>query len=85
MEAKEALTRGVLPHNRQNDIGHVRPAVRAHDGDIVPTREIHSKTAHPLEDAIVGLRRDCFRFATVGDAGFASSMRQAALPQVSQP
>lgn len=75
VDAKEALSCGVLPQNRQDFVEHVVSSVRAHDGGIVLLHEIHPNTLKKLEEIITRLKAEGFTFAALDDPEFAPVLR----------
>jgi peptidoglycan/xylan/chitin deacetylase (PgdA/CDA1 family) len=75
VDAKEALSCGVLAQNRADYVGHVVSAVRGHNGGIILFHEIHPNTLKRLEDIIRQLLQEGFVFGAIDDADFASSLR----------
>jgi len=75
VDAKEALSCGVLPQFRKDFVGHVISALRAHNGGIVLMHEIHPNTLKKLDEIIVSMLADGFVFAAVDDPDFQTSLR----------
>jgi len=75
LEAKEALSCGVLAQNRSNFVDHVVSSVRAHNGGIVLLHEIHPHTLAQLDTIITRLKDDGFAFGSIEDEDFAPSLR----------
>ena len=75
VDAKEALSCGVLPQNTHNFVGHVISSVRAHNGGILLMHEIHHNTLHQLEEIIVQLKNEGFDFTNIEDPTFTNSLR----------
>ncbi len=75
VDAKEALSCGVLPQHRGDYAGHVVSSVRAHNGGIVLLHEIHPNTVQKLDDIIVRIAAEGFIFGTIDEAAFQTSMR----------
>jgi peptidoglycan/xylan/chitin deacetylase (PgdA/CDA1 family) len=75
VDAKEALSCGVLAQNKNNYIEHVVSTVRAHNGGIVLMHEIHPNTIKMLEEIIVRLKQEGVTFGSIEDTDFVSSLR----------
>ncbi len=75
VDAKEALSCGVLAQNRSNYVEHVVSTVRAHRGGIVLMHEIHPNTIRKLDEIIGRLKEDGFTFGSIEDADFVPSLR----------
>ena len=75
VDAKEALSCGVLAPNRSDFVDHVVSTVRAHNGGIVLMHEIHPNTLAKLDEIIVRLLNEGFVFGTIEDKDFESSFR----------
>jgi peptidoglycan/xylan/chitin deacetylase (PgdA/CDA1 family) len=75
VDAREALSCGVLATNHHDYIGHVVSTVRAHNGGVVLMHEIHPNTLKNLDAIIVQIKAEGFEFSSVDAPGFASSMR----------
>lgn len=75
VDAKEALTCGVLPQYRSDYVGHIVAAARARKGGIILMHEIHSRTVHQLENVIDQLLAAGFVFSTVTSPEFEGSLR----------
>ena len=75
IEAKEAISCGVLAQNRDNFVEHVLSSVRAHDGGIVLMHEIHPKTIRQLAEIIEKIHADGFAFTAITDPDFQPSLR----------
>lgn len=72
---REAMICGVLPQHREDYVGHVVSAVRAHNGGIVLMHEIHPNTVRQLEKIIAAVKAGGFTFTSIDDPGFLTSMR----------
>lgn len=75
VDAKEALSCGVLAQNRNDFVDHVASAVRGHNGGIVLMHEIHPNTLRRLDEIIGRLLRDGFVFGALDDPEFSASLR----------
>jgi len=75
VDAKEALSCGVLAQNRSNYVDHVVSTVRAHNGGIVLMHEIHPNTIKKLEEIIVRLKQEGFIFGSIEDPDISPSLR----------
>lgn len=75
VDAKEALSCGVLPQNRDNFVEHLVSSVRAHNGGIVLLHEIHPKTLRQLNDVIDRIKAEGFTFTAITDPDYQSSLR----------
>jgi peptidoglycan/xylan/chitin deacetylase (PgdA/CDA1 family) len=75
VDVKEALICGVLPQHRQDYVGHVVSAVRAHKGGIVLMHEIHPSTVRQLEKIIVAILAEGYAFTSIEDPEFSASLR----------
>ena len=75
VDAKEALSCGVLPQNTHNFVEHVISSIRAHNGGILLMHEIHHNTLHQLEEIIVQLKGEGFDFTNIEDPTFTNSLR----------
>jgi peptidoglycan-N-acetylglucosamine deacetylase len=75
VDAHEALSCGVLAPFRRDFQGHVLAAVRAHRGGIVLLHEIHRNTVLQLEDLILRLKAEGYRFTTLDEPDFAADLR----------
>jgi len=75
VDAREALTCGVLPQYRKDYVGHIVAAARARKGGIILMHEIHSRTVHQLENVIDQLLAAGFVFSTITSPEFESSLR----------
>jgi peptidoglycan/xylan/chitin deacetylase (PgdA/CDA1 family) len=75
VDAKEALSCGVLPQNMHNFVEHVISSVRAHNGGILLMHEIHHNTLHQLEEIIIQLKSEGFDFTNIEDPTFTNSLR----------
>jgi peptidoglycan/xylan/chitin deacetylase (PgdA/CDA1 family) len=75
VDTHEALACGVLAQNRRNFVDHVLASVRAHNGGIVLLHEIHADTVAHLETILERLREAGFRFESIDETDFATSMR----------
>ena len=72
---KEALSCGVLAHNRRDFVNHVVSSVRGNGGGIVLLHEIHPNTLKQLDNIIIRLLREGFVFGAMEDDDFKSSLR----------
>ena len=75
VDAREALSCGVLAQNRDNFVEHVVSTVRAHKGGIVLMHEIHPNTIKKLDEIIVRLKEEGFVFGSIEDMDFVPSLR----------
>jgi peptidoglycan/xylan/chitin deacetylase (PgdA/CDA1 family) len=75
VDAKEAISCGVISQYRNDYVGHVVSAVRARNGGIILMHEIHPNTVKQLEEVIKQLLNDGFVFGTLLDEGFQQSLR----------
>ena len=75
VDAKEALSCGVLSQNRDNFVEHVVSSVRAHKGGIVLMHEIHPNTLKKLDEIITRLKEDGFVFGSIEDSDFIPDLR----------
>jgi peptidoglycan/xylan/chitin deacetylase (PgdA/CDA1 family) len=75
VDAREAISCGVLPQYRSDYVGHVVSAARARKGGIILMHEIHPNTLKKLEQIIVAMQAEGFVFGAVTDADFQSSLR----------
>jgi peptidoglycan/xylan/chitin deacetylase (PgdA/CDA1 family) len=75
VDAKEALSCGVLPQYRADFVGHVVSAVRGHNGGIVLLHEIHPNTVRKLDQIVARLQESGFVFGGLDDPEFAVSLR----------
>lgn len=75
VDAKEAISCGVLPQYRDDYVGHVVSAARARKGGIILMHEIHPNTLKKLEQIIVAMQADGFIFGSILDADFQPSLR----------
>ena len=75
VDAKEAVTCGVLPQYENNFVGHVLSAIRAHNGGIVLMHEIHPNTLKKLEEIITLALADGYSFDSIDSAEFVGDMR----------
>ncbi len=75
VDAREALSCGVLPAFRRDFVGHVLAAVRAHRGGIVLMHETHRNTVQQLDELIKRLKDEGYRFGTPDEAEFAATLR----------
>jgi len=75
VDAKEALSCGVLPQNTHDFVNHVVSSVRAHNGGILLMHEIHPTTVRQLEEIVIQLKTAGFIFTTVDDPAFEPVMR----------
>jgi peptidoglycan/xylan/chitin deacetylase (PgdA/CDA1 family) len=75
VDAKEAISCGVLAQNKKNFVEHVVSTVRAHNGGIVLLHEIHPNTIKKLEEIIVRLKEEGFIFGSIEDLDFIPSLR----------
>lgn len=74
VDAREALSCGVLAQNRNNFVEHVVSAVRAHKGGIVLMHEIHANTIRKLDEVIGRLKEEGFVFGSIEDIDFARTL-----------
>lgn len=72
---KHAEICAVAPSNIANYVGHVVSSVRSRGGGIVLMHDVHSRTAHSLEEIIVRLQREGFRFANMDDPRMGAFIR----------
>ncbi len=63
------------PAYRQDFLGHVLAAVRAHRGGIVLMHETHRHTLAQLGELVRRLKEEGFRFTTADDPAFARDLR----------
>lgn len=75
VDAKEALSCGVLAQNRDNYFEHVISSVRAHNGGIILMHEIHPNTLKQLDALVKRLLADGYVFGKLNDAEFAKYLR----------
>lgn len=75
VDAREALSCGVLAQNRSNYVEHVVSTVRAHKGGIVLMHEIHANTIRKLDEIIGRLKEEGFVFGSIEDIDFAPTLR----------
>ncbi|WP_295997144.1 polysaccharide deacetylase family protein [Rugamonas sp.] len=75
VDAREAISCGVLPQYRDDYVGHVVSAARARKGGIILMHEIHPNTLKKLEQIIVAMQADGFIFGSILDADFQPSLR----------
>ncbi len=75
VDAKEALSCGVLAQNKDNFFEHVLSSVRAHNGGIILMHEIHPNTLKQLDALVTRLLADGYTFEKLSDAEFAKSLR----------
>lgn len=75
VDAREALSCGVLAQNRNNYVEHVVSTVRAHKGGIVLMHEIHANTIRKLDEIIGRLKEEGFVFGSIEDIDFAPTLR----------
>lgn len=75
VDAKEALSCGVLPQNTRDFVEHVLSSVRAHNGGIVLMHEIHPHTLRHLDEIITRLEKDGFSFISLTDPSLSTSLR----------
>jgi|GEM_PF-742225 len=75
VDAKEAISCGVLPQYRDDYVGHVVSAARARKGGIILMHEIHPNTLKKLEQIILAMQADGFIFGSILDADFQPSLR----------
>jgi len=75
VDAKEALSCGVLSQYRKDFVGHVLSALRARKGGIVLMHEIHPNTLAQLDRLIEQIKAEGFRFVRVDDPALQASMR----------
>src|SRR5471030_1763756 len=75
IDAKEAISCGVLPQYRDDYVGHVVSAARARKGGIILMHEIHPNTLKKLEQIILAMQADGFIFGSILDADFQPSLR----------
>jgi peptidoglycan/xylan/chitin deacetylase (PgdA/CDA1 family) len=75
VDAREAISCGVLAPNRHAFVDHVVATVRAHNGGIILLHEIHGNTLKSLESIITRLRDEGFSFTSLDDPEFAATLR----------
>lgn len=75
VDLKEAVSCGVTPQNRNDYKEHVISSVQAHHGGIVLMHEIHPNTLRQLEEIIIRLQADGYRFKSVTDPDFEKYLR----------
>jgi len=75
VDEKEALSCGVLAHNRADFVNHVVSSVRGHNGGIVLLHEIHPNTLKKLNEIIIRLLDSGFVFGSIEDDDFKPSLR----------
>lgn len=75
VDAKEALSCGVLPQNRANYQRHVLASVHAHRGGIILMHEIHAHTIVQLDQIVAQLLADGYSFARMNEARMAPLLR----------
>ena len=75
VDVKEALSCGVLAHNRNDFVEHVVATVRGHNGGIVLLHEIHPNTLKKLDQIIGRLLDEGYVFGALDDADFMPSLR----------
>jgi peptidoglycan/xylan/chitin deacetylase (PgdA/CDA1 family) len=75
VDAREAISCGVLPQFHSDYVGHVVSAVRARKGGIILMHEIHPNTIAKLEEIIVQIRAEGFTFGSIMDEDFQASLR----------
>ncbi len=75
VDAKEAISCGVLPQYRDDYVGHVVSAARARRGGIILMHEIHPRTLSALESVIQQLIASGFVFGSIVDPEFRTSLR----------
>lgn len=72
---KQATLCGVAASNIANYVGHVVSSIRNRGGGIVLMHDIHTRTAYSLEEIIVRLQREGFRFANMDDSRMSAYIR----------
>ena len=75
VDAKEALSCGVLPQNRANYQQHVLASVHAHRGGIILMHEIHAHTIVQLDQIVAQLLADGYSFARMNEPRMAPLLR----------
>ena len=75
IDDKEALECGVLAANKNDYVGHVMSALRAHRGGIVLMHEIHPNTVAALEAVIQSILAAGYSFGALDDEDFVPSLR----------
>jgi peptidoglycan-N-acetylglucosamine deacetylase len=75
VDDKEALECGVLPAYKNDYVGHVLSALRAHRGGIVLMHEIHPNTVASLEAVIQSILAAGYSFGSLDDEDFAVSLK----------
>jgi len=75
VDPHEAKICGVEKANREHFIDHVVSALKARGGGIVLLHEIHPHTLARLDELIMRLLAEGFRFAPVNDPAFEASLR----------
>lgn len=74
VDAKEALSCGVLARNRKDYAEHVLSSIRAHNGGIILMHEIHPNTLKQLDGIIARLLNEGYRFKNLNDPGFQKAL-----------
>lgn len=75
VDVKEAISCEVSSQYRNDFVGHVVSAVRAHNGGIVLMHEIHPRTVRQLDAIISTLTADGFVFGNIADADMQPMLR----------
>lgn len=72
---KQAEICAVSAANTASFVGHVVASIRNRGGGIVLLHEIHSRTVYSLEEIIVRLQRDGYKFTNLDDPRMASYLK----------